>query len=146
MWLRAARPGTHIARLAPGSYTVVVHENRDEPGERRGEAVVEVPFAPGALRALIVLVPVGTGRAIRGIAVPDGDDPPQVTASCRSSHEGESVRRHARADRAGRFELTDVGAPPCYLAVEPVRSRGRDDRRVLRLDRFPVGDVVIPAR
>jgi hypothetical protein len=114
---RQPHPGRHIERLAPGGYRVAVRANRNQPGERRGTAVVEATYTPRALRIPVVLQPVGTGKSIRGTVKLGAGPPRRLDAQCFGIGGDEPVYRSADIDSSGAFELRDVGPPPCFVEV-----------------------------
>ncbi len=131
--------GTALAHLTPGVHVVRVTIRRGKPGERRGELAVEVPYGRGALRRTVGVRPVGTGESIRGTASL-GDQHVGVTVIATCERADDPVIRTARTGDDGRFELADVGDPPCTLQV----SGGSADPVVV--EALPVFDVAIQSR
>jgi hypothetical protein len=128
--------GTHLERLAPGGYRVTVVENRNQPGERRGTAVVEATYTPRALRVPVTLQPSGTGKSIRGTVNLRGQPPREVSVRCVSGDE--PVYRSTKTDVSGAFELRDVGPPPCVVELY-VAGNPRVEIKAL-----PATDLVLP--
>jgi hypothetical protein len=118
--------GTHLERLAPGLYTIVVRSNPGS-GERAGKAIVDAPFGAKPKRVKIVMAPTGTGKSIRGTVelTRNGAKVDKVHISARCEGSGEVVYRSATSDATGKFEIADAGAPPCTVDLGPA---GPDER------------------
>ena len=106
--------GSHVERLAPGTYTLRVSADIGKPGEQAGTATVDVPFLAKALRVRVDLHPRGTGKSIAGrVELASGTlDSVEVSARCAAD-----VQRTAHAARDGTFVLEDVGKPPCQIQI-----------------------------
>jgi hypothetical protein len=126
-------PDSHIERLAPATYSVVVYANRNEPGEHRGTAVVEATFTPRALQITVALQPFGSGLSIRGTG---GFGNNSVSSTCWGG--GVEIHRSASTDASGGFELRDVGAPPCVVDSYTLHSHVR-----AKVDTLPATGVVL---
>jgi hypothetical protein len=143
-------PGRHLERLAPGGYRVLVRENRNEPGERRGTAVIETTYTPRALRIPVALQLAGTGKSIRGTVKLGGAASIGVVARCFGPLLGgrpidEPVYRSTRTDASGGFELRDVGPPPCVVELSgyPVGRSAYSDAHV-KVDSLPATGIALP--
>ncbi|NVB82945.1 MAG: hypothetical protein HOV81_31495 [Kofleriaceae bacterium] len=148
--------GKHLARVPPGSFTIDIVQDAGQPTEHRGSLALDVDFTARKLRRKVVLVGVGRGNMIRGTASLVRRGEPEVaglevTSTCRGP--GGDVYRSTKTDASGAFKLTEVGAPPCFVAVSyAFRSfeYGRDEEQFfgdsIVVKKLPAAGVKLEAR
>lgn len=129
--------GTTLAHLSPGTYVVHIARDFGKPTEMRGKLVVDVTYATRSQQVALALQPVGTGQSISGTASLSGKTSGvHVIAKCGGSS-NQAVVREAITDAHGRFELKNVGAPPCNVRLSSSASSG------VTVDKLPATGVVV---
>ena len=87
--------------------------------EKAGDLDLEMPFAVKPVTARLALTKTGTSNAINGTVVLAGQQGLEVWVTCTGARE---IRREAKTDAHGDFEVKDVGALPC--TIESFTSNG----------------------